>query len=139
MQGLCQAEKAVARARGPQPGSSARKAFTRGQQQDPRELRGTSRAGVFLASNGSPNTRLSFCRSAPTGWAQRLAGPACHLCPRRPTDPRRHCATRPLPLPPRTFSLLTSRRPTRSRRCPMARAPTPPPPFRTWPRTLTAV
>lgn len=73
MQGLCQAEKVVARARGPQPGSSARKAFTRGQQQDPRELRGTSRAGVFLASNGSRLTHASPSAGAPrragrSGW-----------------------------------------------------------------------
>lgn len=86
----------------------------------------------------SLNAPFSFPRSAPTGWAQRLQGPACRLCLRRPTGRRRHSATRlPLPLPP-TSSLPTSRRPTRSRHCPMARRPTPPPPFPTWPAIRTA-
>lgn len=112
-----------------------------GCQLNPRELskRNVLSGWVLSAAGGSPNASLSFPRSAPTGWAQLLVGPACRLCPRRPTDRRRHSATRPPPrLQPPTSSRPTSRHPTRSRHCPTARRPTPPPPFPTWPATRTA-
>lgn len=101
-----------------------------GRQPAPWEMR-----RVLSVAAGSPDTPHSFPRSAPTGWAQRPAGPACRHCPRRPTGRRRRCATRP---PPPTSSRPTSRRPTLSRRCPTARRPTPPPPFPTWQGTRTA-
>lgn len=126
----------------PQPGTPALTGLSVidiGPHTARRTAAGPSRAkkGPF-SCQGSPNAPLSFPRSAPTGWAQRLAGRGSLLCPRRPTGRRHRSATRRPQLLPRTFSRPTSRRPTRSRHCPTARRPTPPPLFPTWPGTHTA-